>query len=113
MIEVEVTHLDVDKPHRYAELGVSEMWQVVGQKGIKHLQVEILDLLGGNQPCTVSASQVLEGLTAADLSTAFLLARRNNIKDLGDLLKIKLAPASIPDHDDVPGSPRSSYSQGM
>ena len=34
---VEVTHHDVDKPHRYAELGIPEMWRVDGKKGIKHL----------------------------------------------------------------------------
>jgi len=113
VVEVEVTHHDIDKPHRYSELGVREMWRVDGQKGIKHLKVEILDLLGGNQPRAVPASQVLEGLAAADLPSAFLLARRNNIKGLGDLLKVKLAPASTPDPEDDSESTKSSFITGM
>ena len=102
VVEVEVTRLDVNKPHRYAVLGVREMWRVDSKRGIKHLQVEILDLLGGNQPRTVTASQVLEGLSAADLPSALLMARSNNIKELDDLLKVKLAPANTPNPDDEP-----------
>ena len=109
VVEVEVTHHDVNKPRRYAELGVREMWRVDGEKGVKHLQVEILDLLGGNPPRTVPTSRVLEGLAAADLSTAFLLARRNNIKGLSHLLKEKLARANTPE----PESSSPSFEPGM
>ena len=102
VVEVEVTHHDVNKSHRYAKLGVREMWRVDGKKGLKHLQVEILDLRGDKKPFRVPASLVLEGLAAADLPAAFLMARSNNIQGLGDLLKVKLASTTPSSRDDEP-----------
>ncbi len=46
VVEVEITHLDKDKPARYARLGISEMWQVTrrSQQDQYRIEVTILDL---------------------------------------------------------------------
>ena len=88
---MEATHFDKDKPQRYAELGVCEMWRD-GKKGSKQFHIEILDLLGGNTHSVIMKSLMLDGLTSSDLPEAFRPARSANIVELQELLTEQLAP---------------------
>ena len=96
VIEVEVANPDEDKPARYAELGVREMWRIYGKMGSDRFRVEILNLQEGNGPRPVENSLVLQGLDPEILPDAFRLARGNDYRGLQEWLKEKLVPADNP-----------------
>ncbi len=99
VVEVEVTHLDADKPALYARLGIREMWRIVGHKITNHVKVEILDLQQENGPQAVKKSQVLEGLTDSNLPEAFWLARSLQYEELQAMLQELLVQGSDPQND--------------
>ena len=70
VIEVEVTSADEGKIERYAEMGVRELWRLHGRKGTKELRAEFLALRPDRPPRVLAASEVLGGLTPADVCEA-------------------------------------------
>ena len=86
VVEVEVTHLDGDKPNRYAKLGVREMWRVSRNAKSSGIVLTILDLQEGGGPRTIEVSQVLLGLSANILPEAYRLARAGILDELNALL---------------------------
>ncbi|MXZ50648.1 MAG: Uma2 family endonuclease [Rhodobacteraceae bacterium] len=103
VVEVEVTHFDEDKPQRYAELGVREMWRVDGKKGSGQLQIEILDLQASSDgPKPVEESRILPGLPLFVLPEAYELADMGQLQRLSVLLRDNLAQANTPEPDSSP-----------
>ena len=70
VVEVEITHADEGKAERYGDMGVRELWRLHGRKGTRELRAELLALQPGMEPRLLDASQVLEGLTPADVCEA-------------------------------------------
>ena len=70
VVEVEITHADEGKIGRYAELGVRELWRFEGRKGSRDLRADFLALARGGPPRDLVASEVLPGLTPADVCEA-------------------------------------------
>ena len=102
VVEVEITHLDENKPTRYAELGVQEMWQTTrhqnqdqrqGEDRYK-IEVVVLDLQARGGPREVVQSRILPGLTAASLPQAYKLALNGRSKELQNLLGKELVAPS-------------------
>jgi len=93
IVEVEVTNLDKDKPVRYAELGVREMWQVEERKEGEAYRTEIviLDLQARGGPREIVQSKVLPGLTATNLPNAYHLAQSVMLDELRSMLSKELA----------------------
>ena len=110
VVEVEVSHFDEDKPQRYAELGVREMWRVDGKKGSRQIQIEILDLQAVGGPKPVVNSLVLNRLGSSILPDAFQMARSGKINMLSELLNDNLAKVNRPKPDDEPDSSPPSAS---
>ncbi len=77
VVEVEVTHLDQDKPNRYAALGVREMWQVTERESDATPIVQILDLQTEKGPEPMEASKLLSVLPRDRLAQALWTARMN------------------------------------
>jgi len=73
VVEVEITHLDQDKPSRYVELGVQEMWQANPSKGkeFSAIEVVVLDLQVRGGPREIRESLVIPGINAATLPKAY------------------------------------------
>ena len=94
VVEIEVTHLDGDKPQRWAALGVREMWRAATDKAGKGPEITILGLQAQNKPPLIEESLVLPGLRARVLTEAFGVARRGKLDRLYDLLSADLVPAS-------------------
>ncbi len=115
VIEVEVTHLDKDKPQRYAKLGVREMWRVTGEKESDRFSVEILDLQDDGAPQVVEESRVLPGLPAKILPQAFEMAEFGRYQPLRELVVRNLVHVGTPelakgDKDPDPSPPSPSMS---
>ena len=91
VVEIEVTHLDVNKPNRYAELGIHEMWRVERNIDDEKVLITILDLQADGGPRKVNESKVLEGLTTTNLPQAFELAEYGQIQTLQNMLASELA----------------------
>ena len=70
VVEAEITSADAGKAERYGDLGVRELWRLHGRKGSRELRAEFLALLPGSAPRSLDASEVLEGLTPADVCEA-------------------------------------------
>ena len=70
VIDVEVTSADEGKAERYAEMQVRELWRLHGRKGTKELRAEFLALRPDGPPRVLAASEVLGGLTPADVCEA-------------------------------------------
>ena len=70
VVEVEITSVDDGKIERYAELGVRELWRLRGRTGSEELRADFLALRPGDPPCPLAASEVLDGLTPADVCEA-------------------------------------------
>ena len=75
VVEVEVTSADEGKAERYAEMQVRELWRLHGRKGTKELRAEFLALRPDGPPRVLAASEVLGGLTPADVCDAVEPAR--------------------------------------
>ena len=70
VVEVEMTRADAGKAERYGEIGVRELWQLHGTRDSWEMRVEFLALRAGIEPRQLDASEVLEGLTPADVCEA-------------------------------------------
>ena len=70
MVEVEITSADEGKAERYGEIGVRDLWGLHGRKDSWELQADLLALSAGWAPRRLAASEVLEGLTPADVCEA-------------------------------------------
>ena len=70
VVEVEITNADEGKIERYGQMGVRELWRLRGRRGSRELQADFLALRPEGPPRLLTASQVLEGLTPADVCDA-------------------------------------------
>ena len=70
VVEVELTSTDAGKAERYGQIGVRELWRLHGRKGPRELTADFLALPPEGAPRLLAASQVLEGLTPADVCEA-------------------------------------------
>ena len=70
VVEAEITHADEGKIGRYADLGVRELWRLHGRKGSRDLRADFLALSPEAAPQALDASEVLTGLTPADVCEA-------------------------------------------
>ena len=70
VVEVELTNADAGKVERYGQMGVRELWRLHGRKGSRELTADFLALRSEGAPRPLDASQVLEGLTPADVCEA-------------------------------------------
>ena len=70
VVEVEITHADAGKAERYGEMGVRELWRLHGNRESWALRAEFLALRAGTAPRRLDASEVLAGLTPADVCEA-------------------------------------------
>ena len=70
VVEVEITDADAGKAERYGELGVRELWRLHSIGESWEVRAELLALSAGNAPRQIDASEVLEGLTPADVCEA-------------------------------------------
>ena len=75
MVEVEITSADEGKIERYGQMGVRELWRLRGRKGSWELQADFFALRPGETPRPLAASEVLEGLTPADVCDAVMPVR--------------------------------------
>ena len=69
-VEVEITSIDEGRIERYGQLGVRELWRLRGRKGSEEIRVDFLALRRSGPPRLLAASEVLEGLTPADVCEA-------------------------------------------
>ena len=70
VVEAEITSADEGKVERYAQIGVRELWRLHGRKGSHELRADFLALRPDAPPRRVAVSEVLEGLTPADVCEA-------------------------------------------
>ncbi len=70
VVEVEITSADEGKIQRYGDMGVRELWRLHGRKGTRELRADFLALRPGSTPRSLDASEVLDGLTPADVCEA-------------------------------------------
>ena len=70
VVEVELTNADAGKPERYGQIGVRELWCLHARKGSREITADFLALQPEGAPRRLAASQVLEGLTPADVCEA-------------------------------------------
>ena len=70
VIEVELTSADAGKAERYGQIGVRELWRLHGRKGSREITADFLALQSTGAPRLLGASQVLEGITPADVCEA-------------------------------------------
>ena len=70
VVEVELTSADAGKVERYGQMGVRELWRLHGRKGSREIRADFLALQPEGAPQLLAASQVLEGLTPADVCEA-------------------------------------------
>ena len=70
VVEVEITSADEGKIERYGQMGVRELWRLRGQTGTRALEADFLALRRDGRPRLLSASQVLDGFTPADVCDA-------------------------------------------
>ena len=70
VVEVELTNADAGKAERYGQMGVRELWRLHGRKGSREISADLLALHPEDAPRLLAASQVLEGLTPADVCDA-------------------------------------------
>ena len=67
VVDVEITQADAGKAERYGEIGVRELWRLHGNGEAWEVRAELLALRAGSAPRLLDASEVLEGLTPADV----------------------------------------------
>ena len=71
VVEVELTHADPDKPQRYGQLGVKELWQLKARKATGEVSsVGFLALHPECPPKETPVSRVLPGLTSSQVRDA-------------------------------------------
>ncbi len=77
VVEVEITSADEAKVERYAELGVRELWRLRGRRDSREVEIDFLALTPDRPPRVLDASEVLDGLTPADVCEAVEPVRRS------------------------------------
>ena len=70
VVEVELTNADAGKAERYGQMGVRELWRLHARKGSSEIAADFLVLHPEDAPRMLTESQVLEGITPADVCTA-------------------------------------------
>ena len=70
VVEVEITSVVEAKIERYAELGVRELWRLKARRDSRAVEVDFLALRADGPPRVLAASEVLDGLTPADVCNA-------------------------------------------
>ena len=70
VVEVELTNADAGKVERYGQIGIRELWRLHARKGSRDVTADFLALQPEGAPRLLGASQVLEGLTPADVCEA-------------------------------------------
>ena len=70
VVEVEITSADEGKIERYGQLGVRELWRLRARRGSRDIRVDFLALRPSGPPRPLAASEVLGGLTPADVCEA-------------------------------------------
>ena len=70
VVEAEVTSADEGKAERYGQIGVRELWRLHGRKGSRELRADFFALRPDAPPRPLAVSEVLEGLTPADVCEA-------------------------------------------
>ncbi len=70
VVEVEITSADEGKIERYRDMGVRELWRLRGSRDSRELRADFFALKPGEAPLPLEASEVLEGLTPADVCDA-------------------------------------------
>ena len=70
VVEAEITSADEGKGERYGQMGVRELWRLHGRKGSRELRAEFLSLRTEGPPRPLAASEVLEGITPAEVCEA-------------------------------------------
>ena len=70
VVEAEITSADEGKVERYAQIGVRELWRLHGHRGSRELRADFLALRPDAPPRRLAVSEVLEGLTPADVCEA-------------------------------------------
>ncbi len=108
VVEVEVTRFDEDKPRRYAELGVPEIWRVYGERESERFNVEILALQAEGGPIKLEESRVLPGLAALILPEALELGKLWKYKELKEWLNKNLVRVHNPEAGKDKKEPDSS-----
>ncbi len=81
VVEAEITHGDDGRIDRYGDLGVRELWRLHGRKGTHALRADFLALRRGTPPRPLAASEVLAGLTPADVCEATERVRLSTTRD--------------------------------
>ena len=67
---IHVLRADAGKAERYGQIGVRELWRLHGRKGSREITADVLALQSRGAPRLLGASQVLEGITPADVCEA-------------------------------------------
>ena len=70
VVEVEITNAEEGKIERYGQMGVRELWRLRGRRGARALEADFLALRRDGPPRVLAASEVLGGLTPADVCEA-------------------------------------------
>ena len=70
VVETEITNADEGKIERYGQMGVRELWRLRGRRDTRALEADFLALRRDEPPRLLAASQVLDGLTPADVCEA-------------------------------------------
>ena len=81
VVEVEITHGDEGRIERYRDIGVRELWRLDGRQGSRALRADFLALQPGTPARSLAASEVLAGLTPADVCEAVERVRLSGTRD--------------------------------
>ena len=99
VVEVEITNVDEGKIARYADLGVRELWRLRGSRKSAVLGVDFLVLRKGATPRRLDASEVLHGLTAADVGEAVQSTRLSvTLNERVEAVARIVPPPPAPEH---------------
>ncbi len=77
VVEVEITSVDGGKIERYGQMGVRELWRLRGDRDSRDLRADFFSLRPDEPPRPLAASEVLDGLTPADVCEAVEPVRRS------------------------------------
>ena len=77
VVEVEITSADGGKIERYGQMGVRELWRLRGRRDSREIDADFLALAPDGPPRVLAASEVLDGLTPADVCEAVEPVRRS------------------------------------
>ena len=119
VVEVELTNADTGKAERYGQMGVRELWRLHGRKGSREITADFLALQPEGAPRLLPASQVLEGLTPADVCEAvegvrFGRTRAERTEAVARIVRRRGALRVREDSDSAAGSgPRLGFLAGQ